>query len=368
MADPELGIDDSSEPLAEAPETERRVFTQSFDLAVQTVLEQWGASTLLLPDIQREYVWSDSRASRLVESLLLNIPIPLLYFAETADSKWEIFDGHQRVQSVVRFVENDLVLRGLDVLTHLNKKKWRDLTTQEQRHFMRRMLRAVVITADSHPSMKYEIFERLNTGSIVLNAQELRNSLYRGALNDLLHELARAEPLRVCIGTKEPRRRMVDEELVLRFFALRAQLAKYRPPLKKYLNNYMNDVPDNNEHLEVLRDVFLSTATAVAKTLGALAFRQLDPHGKALDRAPNRALFDAQMLAFSWNATPVDQIDRRAVIDSMATLFQDMTFLDASTLATGDRARTILRIRLMIQALEGAGLHVDAPSVVRATA
>jgi hypothetical protein len=284
------GIDDSSEALIEAPAEQRRLFTQSFDLSVQTVLEQWNSKTLLLPEIQREYVWPDSRASRLVESLILNIPIPLLYFAETDESKWEIFDGHQRVRSVVRFIDNDFALRGLDVLSHLNGKKYRDLAAQEQRQFMRRMLRAVIITADSHPSMKYEIFERLNTGSIVLNAQELRNSLYRGPFNDLLSRLARVEAFRVCVGTKDPRRRMVDQELILRFFALRHSLPEYRPPLKKFLNDYMHSINQegNAESLEGLAHLFRETSSAVSDALGESAFRELDTEGKALDRTPNR--------------------------------------------------------------------------------
>jgi hypothetical protein len=330
------------------------------------VLEQWTGETLLLPEIQREYVWPDSRASRLIESLLLNIPIPLLYFAETDDAKWEIFDGHQRVRSVVRFVQNDFVLRGLDVLTHLNGKKWRDLTSQEQRQFERRMLRAVVITADSHPSMKYEIFERLNTGSIVLNPQELRNSLYRGGFNSLLHRLVKFDAFRVCIGTKEPRRRMVDEELVLRFFALRDRLPDYRPALKKFLNDYMGDVRQRAgaPQLEMMSTRFEETSTAVARMLGAGAFRQIDSAGKTVDRAPNRAIFDAEMLAFSWATTPLEEMDRAAVVKSVATLFEDPEFIDACTRATGDRARTLLRVRLMAGALQDAELALDLPAVV----
>jgi hypothetical protein len=364
MADTQLGIDESSEQLSDASDSERRLFTQSFDLSVQTVLEQWQGETLLLPEIQREYLWSDARASRLVESMLLNIPIPLLYFAETADAKWEIFDGHQRVRSVVRFVEDELTLQKLEVLAHHNGNKYTDLSAQEQRQFMRRMLRAVVITADSHPSMKYEIFERLNTGSIVLNSQELRNSLYRGPFNDLLHDLARYEPFRVCIGTKDARRRMVDEELVLRFFALRERLSEYRPPLKTFLNRYMELTRVASDGaIRLHAELFTTTSAAVAETLGSSAFRQLDSSGNALDRAPNRALFDAQMLAFSWLD---DQVaDQDAVISAIAHLTDNVEFLDASMLATSDRTRTLLRVRLTVEALASTGLKLDAPPIVR---
>jgi hypothetical protein len=358
----DLGEDDFSEPIPDLGPDERRLFTESFDLSIQTVLEQWDAETLVLPEIQREYLWSDARASRLIESLILGIPIPLLYFAETPDTRWEIFDGHQRVVSVVRFVKDEFALRSLDVLPHLNGARFSELNGNEQRRFMRRMLRAVVITADSHPAMKYEIFERVNTGSVVLNPQELRNSLYRGDLNNLLHELARYEPFRRCIGTKSPRRRMVDEELVLRFFALRFGLESYRPPLKAFLNRFMASrrTLDDDVTAEFTM-LFARTTDRVELMLGGAAFRLLDLDGKPVDRTANRAIFDAQMLPFSWIRDEVEIEMRPAVLSAMVTLSNDAEFIDASTLATGDRSRTVLRIKKVADALASAGMSVDRP-------
>lgn len=118
MTSVEDGADDAaqSEVGEGFPPPERKVITQSYDLSVQTLLEQWDSGQLILPEIQREYVWDNPRASRLVESLLLNIPIPVLYLAETNDARWEIIDGHQRVRSTVRFIKNEFALSGLQVL------------------------------------------------------------------------------------------------------------------------------------------------------------------------------------------------------------------------------------------------------------
>src|SRR2546423_11676839 len=96
VADLDLGEFDSDEDI-DFPPPERKVVTQSYDLSMQVILDQWKHETLMVPEIQREYVWDNGKASRLVESLLLNIPIPVLYFAETTSAKWEIIDGHQRV-------------------------------------------------------------------------------------------------------------------------------------------------------------------------------------------------------------------------------------------------------------------------------
>src|SRR5579871_6073984 len=110
--DLDLGETDSEEDI-DFPPPERRIITQPYDLSVASLVEQWNDATLVLPDIQREYVWDNPRASRLIESLLLNIPIPVLYFAETEEAKYEIFDGHQRVRSIVNFLGGVYALTGL---------------------------------------------------------------------------------------------------------------------------------------------------------------------------------------------------------------------------------------------------------------
>lgn len=344
------------------PPDERKVVTQSYDLSIQTLSEKWADDSLVLPDIQREYVWDNPRASKLVESLLLNIPIPVLYFAETDDAKWEIFDGHQRIRSVVRFINNEFRLSRLAVLGELNGRRFHQLPGREQRFLLTRMMRAVVISTDSHPNMKFEIFERLNTGAIILNAQELRNSLYRGPFNDLLRSLVKDDAFRTCIGTAAPRRRMADEEFLLRFFALQAELDTYRPPLKKFLNEYMAAHQNaGRPTLDQHRRLFRRTIDRVESAFGANAFKATDSDGHATERTPNRALFDAQMLAFSWASSRADFAASRAkVIRQFSKLYDDEGFMDSISLATGDRSRTLARVRSSIRALRGAGINVRA--------
>lgn len=344
---------------------ERKVVTQAYDLSIQTLLEQWENRILELPEIQRGYVWDDGRASRLVESLLLNIPIPVVYFAENDDAKWEIIDGHQRIKSVVRFVKNEYSLTSLMVLGDLKGQRFFQLPPREQRYLLTRSMRAVVLSPDSHPKIKFEVFERLNTGSLALNAQELRNSLYRGEFNRLLHELAENADLRLVLGTKEPRKRMVDEELILRFFALRDGIARYQPSLKLFLNEYMKRMKDVPEaELEDLRRIFTSTIRLVRQILGLGAFRLTDAGGTPVERTVNRALFDAHMLAFSWvsSENPIQQ--RNQILTALARLYADTEFLDSIRRATGNRARTITRVGGVATALEAAGIRLDIPREV----
>ena len=358
------------EETFEFPPPERKINTQPYDLSIQTLIEQWDSHLLGIPEIQREYVWDNGRASRLIESLILNIPIPPLYFAETKDARFEVIDGHQRVRSIARYLTNQFGLSGLRVLSEYKAKRFHQLPEREQRFLTTRSLRVVIITYDSHPNMKFEVFERLNTGGISLNAHELRNSLYRGAFNDALKSAVKVEAFRRCIGTKKPRRRMVDEELVLRFFALRDSLPAYRPPLKRFLNEYMDRNRDQQgPWILERRNAFEITMARLGKIFENQSFRLIDKKGqplrdemgKPLPRGVNRALFDAQALAFSWITDPIENLDRSRIIGAIAESLSDEVTLDAVRRATGDRKRIYHRLLAMVVALKKAGVNVEVP-------
>ncbi len=371
MSDEPLDLQETEgdEPF-EFPPPERKIGTQPYDLSLQTLVEQWDTNLLLVPDIQREYVWDNGRASRLIESLILNIPVPPLYFAETREAQFEVIDGHQRVRSMVRYLKNEFALSGLRVLSEYKGLRFHKLPSREQRFLKTRTLRVVVINSDSHPNMKFEVFERLNTGGITLNAQELRNSLYRGSFNKRLKMLVREAHFRECMGTKKPRKRMLDEELVLRFFAMHERLAEYKPPLKRFLNTYNDDNKNaKDEWLDEKATLFIETMRRVNSVLGKNAFRLIDEHGnpfkdekgKALPRGVNRALFDAQALAFSWATTDFPLENNAPLLASIANSLRDERVRDALRQATGDRARIFLRVRSMVEALNNADVVAEAP-------
>jgi len=357
----DLSESSDEEPVLVSP-AERRLVTQPLDLSVQTLFDQWGEKLLILPEIQREYVWDNGKASRLIESLLLNIPIPVLYFAENEEAKYEIFDGHQRTRSIVRYMNNEFPLIGLSVLKEYRGRRYHELPEKDQRFFRMRTLRVIVISIESHPNMKFEIYERLNTGSILLNAQELRNSIYRGPLNKLLHELVKEPIFRSIIGTKLPRNRMVDEEITLRFLAMHALLDKYRPSLKRFLNEYALSMKGaSDEQISEFRALFFRSISLIQETLGISAFRVLDENGDRVESTVNRALFEAQMLAFSWVNREDSVINPQAVRMEVAKLFVDEPFMDAIQRATGDRSRTMRRLRETVAALTQAGMALEVP-------
>jgi hypothetical protein len=358
--DQDLGEMEGDEEFIFLP-AERKVVTQPLDLSVQTLQEQWNSKLLVLPDIQREYVWDNAKASRLIESLILNIPIPVLYFAETEEAKYEIFDGHQRVKSIMNYLAGIFPLSGLAVLREYRGLRFSELPEREQRFLKMRTLRTILISIESHPNMKFEIYERLNTGSISLNAQELRNSIYRGSFNNLLHHLANYGAFRTLIGSKLPRKRMVDEEAILRFFAMRHGIATYRTPLKKFLNNYMRDARNLGQaQIDSSRSAFEAAATHAQQLLGPSAFRVLDNNGSPLEPAVNRALLEAQLLVCSW-IVPASRVNAQAVKAEVTKLFSDESFMDSIQRATGDRSRTLKRVRETAAAFARAKASLDVP-------
>ena len=365
-SDQDLGEMDTEEDDFSFPPAERKVVTQPVDLSVSTLADQWKDNILILPEIQREYVWDRGKASRLIESLLLNIPIPVLYFAETEQARYEIFDGHQRIKSIIDYLNGLFALSGLAVLREYKGKRFSQLPEREQRFVKMRTLRTVVISIDSHPNMKFEIYECLNTGSISLNAQELRNSIYRGPFNEMLHVLARLPTYRQLIGTKVPRKRMVDEEAILRFFVFRDRIGSYKTPLKKFLNDYFSTMKGvASEQIAEYSAIFDTAVSRASHLLGLSAFRLLDPDGFPSEASVNRSLLVAQLLACSWIADD-SAPDPAGVRTSIAALFGNDTFNDSIQRATGDRARTLQRVRDTVTALRQAGAQVDVPHNLQA--
>jgi hypothetical protein len=362
--DQALGEGDDEEEF-DLPASDRRLITQAYDLSVNTLVEQWNDSTLVVPDFQRGYVWDNGKASRLVESLLLGIPIPVLYFYETPTATYEIIDGHQRIRSVARYLKNEFPLISLRLLGNFIGKRYHQLPEREQRLLRTRVIRAIIVSYESSSFMQFEIFERLNTGAMQLNSQEIRNALFPGTLNHLLMELESVPSLRSAIGTKLPRPRMVDRELGLRFLALDAYISVYKPPLLKLLNDFAKD---NREALPdacaVMRDKFIRSVDRVWSLFGPGSFRLLASNGTPVERNVNRALFDAQMLVCGWVVPGFNLAAQKdEVVDRVVQLYANDAFLDAIQRATGDRARLYRRVKGFAAAFQAAGVPIAAPEL-----
>jgi len=359
-SDGELGFDDEGAETLDIQPSERNLLTQPYDVSVRQLTSDVASGRIVLVDIpyQRQYVWDRKKASRLIESLLLNVPIPVCYFAESDEGTWEVVDGLQRTQSIVRFLNGEFRLSGLTVLPELNRKTFSQLPKRDQLRIEGRTIRFVVVTNESHPDIKFDVFERLNTGSVKLTAQELRNSIYRGRFNEELKSLAGDPALRAALG-RDRDNRMQDEELVLRFLALRADLAGYKPSFSQFLNEFMRahrstSISDDE------RDLFRETLATVADVLGGDAFRALR-EGRASSNV-NRALFDAVTLAYAFADRSSASMHAGAAREAHARLLNDAAFQLLISGATADRTKVHGRVKAYANALAAAGVPMALPS------
>jgi uncharacterized protein DUF262 len=351
---------EQAEPLDLSAE-ERKLVTQPYDLGVKGISDDIERGRLQLSiEYQRKYVWDQAKASRLIESLLLNVPIPVCYFAEDEKGNYEVIDGLQRLTTIKRYLEGLFPLTGISVLRELEGKTFEDLAPRDQRRLENRTVRCIVITDDSHPDIKFDVFERLNTGAASLTAQELRNCIYRGSFNDALKAMARNADFLGLMGSPgNPR--MDHEELVLRFLSLTDGVASYKPPLRQFLNTYMRrnraSAPDDTTVA-----LFEETCHAVFQAIGVGAFRAKARDGK-VHRNVNKALFDAIMV-------PAAYCNREQLVNLAIQVQQlreevlsDEEFLSSIGSATADRSRMKYRIERFANGLAERGIAVRLPEI-----
>ena len=337
----------------ESPIGGRKLFTQPYDLTIASLIGQIKDNTLHLrplsdrPLFQRKYVWTDRLAYLLIESILLNVPIPPCYFAQNEEFELDVIDGQQRIFSIYRFLNNQFVLSGLEVLTEENGKRFHELDLQLQRKIKTHTLRAVVITNDSHPEIQFDVFQRLNTNTVPLNAQELRNCIFRGPLNTLLGKLAKYEPWLEILGRKAPDQRLRDEELILRFFAFYIKgVDSYRTPQKHWLNDVAKDGRKfSEEEIEKLQIIWCST---IDKCIIVFApnecFRRFPPSGKR--QVINRALMDLLQLTMSRHSIKEVQDISAGFRQAYASLFDNEDFQDLISRAVDHKSRTRKRFEI----------------------
>jgi hypothetical protein len=337
----------------ETPVRDRKLLTQTYDLNISSLITQIKDESLHLrplserPRFQRKYVWPNRLASLLIESILLNIPIPPCYFSQNDNYELDVIDGQQRIYSIYRFLENQFALSGLEVISEINGKRFHELNRKQQRQIKTHTLRTVIITNESHPEIQFDVFERLNKHTMPLNAQELRNCIHRGALNDLLGKLAEHEPWLSILGRKTPDKRLRDEELILRFFAFYVNgLDSYRTPQKHWLNDLAKEGRSYSEdRIGELGEVW---KRAVSNCLIVFppqdCFRRVDHDGKR--RVINRALMDLVMTTMAGRDESLVQERKDNFLKQYRELFNDETFLDLISRAIDHKKRTLKRFEI----------------------
>jgi hypothetical protein len=345
LVEDEATQQESTNALAEEPGLERRkIFTDKSDPPIGALHMRFKSGDLILdPHFQRRKVWEDARSSRLIESLMLEVPLPIFYLAEGADGKEEVIDGQQRFSAFFRFLDNEYRLSGLKALPRQNGKYFRELDKPTQKLVRDSSIRTIVFKKESDEDLRFEIFERLNTGAVPLNRQELRNCVYRGPYNELLISLAADPDYMWLMGLKGPERRMRDVEYVLRFAAFyHSTYLKYKPPMARFLDEDMRKFQNiSKQEEDELRNGFKTAATLVRSLLGQNAFHRFyrgdekSPDGHWEVKKFNASLYDVLMCSFADKDKNQVMANLDAIREAfIALMSNDQSFIDAIELST----------------------------------
>ncbi|AQS67009.1 DUF262 domain-containing protein [Streptomyces pactum] len=349
----EDGDDDSSAPFQ--PDSIRiRTQTTTVDLLLSRLRE---GMIDLAPDFQRRAgIWSDRRQSRLIESLLLRIPISNLHMAQGDADKWAVVDGVQRLTAVARFMEpgltglSPLTLRGLEYLWRFNGNTYQDLTGRLKIRLRETQITVHILEQGTPEAVKYNVFSRINTGGVPLKPQELRHALVPGPVRDYLADLAEHPAFGEATRWSVSNERMADREMVLRFLAFRMSSPSKHTErdFDRFLIGAMervNELPDHRR--EQYAREFRAAMRCAQELFGEHAFRKWDG-GERSSPVINKALFETisvtlALLDDHGRARLV--ASRSKVLDRFFVLMNNWDFDRAISVGTGNPAKIRTRFQ-----------------------
>lgn len=297
----------------------------------------------LNPEFQRRHRWDQAKKSRLIESFIMNVPVPPVFLYEYEYSKYEVMDGLQRLSAIKEFYEDRFELADLSEWADLNGRTYSQLPEQVRRGVDRRFLSSIVLlqetakTPEEANRLKQLVFERINSGGVQLDPQESRNAIYPGPLNDMCIRAAKtpalcrtwgipeATPDELAGGVPSQERtdnplfsRMQDVELVLRFIAYRQRLSNQTGALKDYFDAFVRIANQWPQHLIAsLERLFVDTITLAEDLLGENAFflwraRKNSKDGGTFYRRPTVVVYDPLMFALSQRLSSGDVLRQSA--------------------------------------------------------
>lgn len=308
---------------------ENRIVTELGSIKLSLISNIFSQTNYeLQPKYQRRITWDTKKRSKLIESFIMNIPVPPVFIYETEFNKYQVMDGLQRITAIKDFYNNKYKLTALEQWAELNGKTYKELPQKVREGIDRRQISVVTLLKESSKSIEQEeemkkmVFERLNTGGVKLVDQEIRNALYSGKFNDLCIDLSQNDIFKrlwhineVVLNNENDElfvedlvnsknndlyKRMSDVELVLRYFAMR-HIKEYNINLSKFLdyclrtgNNY------NDEEINILKDIFLKVINESYNIFGDKAFCQyIEIRGKQQWSLPQKMIYDCMMLAIT---------------------------------------------------------------------
>lgn len=324
------------------------------DYTVDSIVKRLNDNNIFIPPFQRDYVWNQAEASRLIESLLLGLPVPGIFLAKEQESnKLYVIDGQQRLKSLQFFFngffnphkEDKLkrVFKLIKVQERFENRTYNDLDESDKVKLNDSIIHATIIKQESPSNDStsiYHVFERLNTGGRKLTSQEIRAAIYIGELNQLIYELNEHSSWRELFGKKSIR--LKDQELILRFIALFYDFGNYQKPLNEFLNKFNAKNRHLSENLQnEISQLFKVTSDLIYTTFGKSAFRP--------DKVFNAATCEVFMVGFAKMLKNGVKVEQQRAKEIISRLFDDPDFKDYVTRATSDENVIIKRHEIFEQ-------------------
>lgn len=342
--------DDSDEEFIKEDESDfQNITSYTVSNSVRTIIDMIDEDIIdLKPEFQRDFVWDIRRASKLIDSLISNLPIPNTLLGKYKKTeKFIVIDGQQRLKSIYFFLKGEFKenrktrpfkLRGLE------EKSWNGKLYSELDEILQRKIQNAIINStildniDTNPRIVFEIFNRLNTGGVPLTNQEVRNCIFTGGFNEQLKNLNQNTHWRIVYGKPNPEKRMIDIELILRFFSLYDEkFLDYRAPMREWLNGQMQENISGLSNIEEFDSLFDKTVNKIYDELGSDVFK-----GKG--RSFNRSVFDAIMVSFASGIVNCNFKDN--LIQEYYSLLEDPAFQISMIEGTTDPRKVKARINL----------------------
>ena len=348
---------------------ERTVKTQNIEYDLETLVKKIKRGIIKLnPDYQRNHRWTETESSRLMESLILNIPIPTVYLSQDVDvdeevdddiSRYSVIDGQQRLTAIYGFMTNTFQLEGLEVLELLNGLYYKDLPPFLIRRLEERTIKCLRIDSTVDPQVKFDIFERLNSGAVQLESQELRNAIYRGRFNDMIKQLAKNSDFRELLGIdlinpdeNNKVKKMQDVEYVLRFYSyMGGEGENMKKSFKDFLSEQMDKFNQyDDEKLSEMKRYFEKVMKLIISQLGKDAFAKykVEDNKLKLQSHFNAAVYDAISIAIADNLM---QNENFVITDEMkqkiTELFFNPDFINSINGSPNDKSKILSRISIV---------------------
>ena len=338
---------------AQIVEQSKRIEFYLTEYSVELLALKMERGDFEIPSYQREDTWESSRKDRFIESLLMGLPIPFLFFWEIPESgKLEVVDGSQRLRTLHQFLYSNFVLGELDELTHLQGLTFSDLPQSRQRKVRNRSIRGIVLNEHADERARFDLFERINTGSKVANKAEVRRGALGGPFIDLVIELSKDTTFEVLAPVPEQYVKLRErEELVTRFFAYGDGLESYRDRVSAFLFSYAKRMSahfaTHPNAVEAYRQRFLHTMAFVQRVF-PFGFRR-NPRGIATPRARFEAIAIGSYLALK---------ERPALATADIDVEQWLSSKEFKSIISSDGANVISRLRARLHFVRDRLLRV----------